>query len=731
MAYIVYGSHASSSTTLQTLQKDMIGQVVMIMPSVPESMMKADALPKQVYDALSPCELTWLHLQLPSTADPVWLISSEVHAQGSWQEILERGTKHLEYDLLVPALEKRGGQNDGWYHWQHPLLKTSSAVRTPTHLWKCFAAIVRVSRRFLSAIASQYCQTSRWCAYTAEIYLPTLCHQLDMTLASFPSNLLGRFDAAKDATHAELQADPQAQGKLHFRVMTPVCACVDCIRAPPSKVALSADVFERVVSVGPLCAAAHQMRRAGLRRDFASPFDWAEGGLDTVLHTLRYPEQTWPLFDDRKCIAFGGAAPAPFNVDRKLRYKLMHANGYEDEGREGEPFTETGHAAFLRRIARWRGLFESRHGSTGGADDKKTLFVAFAGTELTDAHIKVASELADELVKQRSGSALMFVSMRQVATGGRASVTCTPVSQTDRLYHLRLDMAGEWSMNAPHIEAAWQCHIWPRFNIQLDADTSCAPVVRRPRQILPAINTTAYVFRTRKSLPDVYKTLVRDLSKESVYVLFDVSENATTCPDLQDMQKHVVDEKHLIVSTTDLCLKVNPYHKHEMASESGLTLLHNALHPSIQYVWILSQSLRASGSWKVALESAVSSSTLANVDFLTTSLDHYDAARNADWYWWHRECVGGSKIPPVSERRKAFFAVIRLSRRLLQALATEHEWSAHQELYLPTFAHTHGFTLANLDPAALGARFDWANAIDPSEWETGSFAPNQLWHPIK
>jgi hypothetical protein len=234
------------------------------------------------------------------------------------------------------------------------------------------------------------------------------------------------------------------------------------------------------------------------------------------------------------------------------------------------------------------------------------------------------------------------------------------------------------------------------------------------------------VLRARRALPEVLAELERDLPRARVWALLDSAEDEVAADVVARMGG-----ARAVRAGGAACRAANPLHRYDLAAESGLALLHAALPPEIKYVWVLGEALRASGSWRAALARAVPAGG-EEADLLATALDAYDGARNGGWYWWDREVVG--KAPPLAERRKCFFPVLRLSRRLLAAVAAEHAWSAHQEVYLPTFAHARGFALAQIDARALGARFSFDRAIDPAEWAAappGAFPPDLLWHPVK
>jgi len=186
--------------------------------------------------------------------------------------------------------------------------------------------------------------------------------------------------------------------------------------------------------------------------------------------------------------------------------------------------------------------------------------------------------------------------------------------------------------------------------------------------------------------------------------------------------------------------RANALHRHNwLTFETQLVWLHRRLRQgggasqSPRTVWMFDYDARFSGDVCDLVRA------LADDPADLVSDKVWRHQRMPHWYHWDKltwppGALGLAAAPPVAGQLRHFAAVVRVSRRLLDALE-EHLGvvSGHAELYPSTLCAVLGWPTASLEAAGVkGSHFCFEPPISEGAYEKlASAEPGRLFHPVK
>jgi len=225
-----------------------------------------------------------------------------------------------------------------------------------------------------------------------------------------------------------------------------------------------------------------------------------------------------------------------------------------------------------------------------------------------------------------------------------------------------------------------------------------------------------------------YNTLQNDLGTENVFLLYDDTKNKFPIKDYirwSELDTHST-QTNIILNNFDECLSINPLHRSNKEQvESQLLLFSKLCNASFDYIWLIEYDVFCDGNWKTTLESC----DLRNEDFLASKV--YTYHENILWNYWFAIYGPRRNKPMLSDRVGGFFPLVRISKKLLDALEKNiNKYSGFCEVYIPTVAKQYGLTWGSFPKQMLSERF----LFDPLKTDCTSPWPlennNKLYHPV-
>ena len=242
-----------------------------------------------------------------------------------------------------------------------------------------------------------------------------------------------------------------------------------------------------------------------------------------------------------------------------------------------------------------------------------------------------------------------------------------------------------------------------------------------------------YVVRSHKFDPAIVEMvhqLARDVGPENVIVVYDDTKIKLPSGGVSAVDA-VLTERRDIVTLTYSTADATVFNRFHVSmwhnGHEPLMLIGRAVKYDYDYVVMLEYDVRCLGNFKTAF---------AKVDDIDTDyLANYmgDHVKYPDLLW--DSFVGDeSRIPPMDERRVGLFAVVRCSKRLVDALyANRDVYDAYCEIYVPTLARQLGMSVREFPPEILGqfAPMTFKDIRGWSEYIKVNAKDDRLYHAIK
>lgn len=257
--------------------------------------------------------------------------------------------------------------------------------------------------------------------------------------------------------------------------------------------------------------------------------------------------------------------------------------------------------------------------------------------------------------------------------------------------------------------------------------------------------STCIVFQTHKADTKTFKT-ARNIyhscqANYDVFVLFDDragSLDSMNCaPEIPAHQFSIQNlrKQYRLFGTSkepDVTPGNNPF-----------TWLDFSLQYSYDYYWFVEYDVRYSGEWVSFFRQFDSS----QIDLLGTSFYRYGF--RPDWFWWSSLKTPLFCLTKKKNLIRGFFPIVRISKKALELFyaSTQHGWSGHHEVMLPTLLYKKGLKIADIGGTGEFTPKKWTgrnyiNTPRNNELAPGTFVcppaqpipnhyPNTLYHPIK
>jgi|Laugrespbdmm15sd_2_1035082.scaffolds.fasta_scaffold00086_4 hypothetical protein len=227
-----------------------------------------------------------------------------------------------------------------------------------------------------------------------------------------------------------------------------------------------------------------------------------------------------------------------------------------------------------------------------------------------------------------------------------------------------------------------------------------------------------------------YRRMVKDIGRESVFLLWDVTNNP--------IPQKVVDEDdgYVIPITEHACRAINCLHtKGYDTCESMMVIVAEALNirvPCWEHVWLIEYDVACCGHWGDTLLLANGSPEHKDIDLMGYHFEQWKPLR----YWMWGRLVGNiASAAKTPKEWKIFIPVMRMSRRSIEGALKFNlgKCSGYVECYFSTILMHYGYTVGNLPDTMIGRHFD-SPAIPHNEWlslEQQYAGENVVYHAIK
>lgn len=242
-----------------------------------------------------------------------------------------------------------------------------------------------------------------------------------------------------------------------------------------------------------------------------------------------------------------------------------------------------------------------------------------------------------------------------------------------------------------------------------------------------------YLVRTHKYDPAtiaMVHQLANDVGAENVIVFYDDTRVKLPTGGVPAIDA-VLTERTPVVTLTYNSADASTFNRYHVSmwhnGHEPLILLGKAVKYDYDYVIMLEYDVRCLGNFKTAFEKVNGN----DADYLANYMG--DHKKFPDLLW--NSFVGDEdRIPPMEERRVGLFAVVRCSKRLIDALvANINVYDAYCEIYVPTLAKQLGMSEREFPPEILGhfAPMTFKDIKGWSEYVGSHPADDRLYHAIK
>ena len=192
----------------------------------------------------------------------------------------------------------------------------------------------------------------------------------------------------------------------------------------------------------------------------------------------------------------------------------------------------------------------------------------------------------------------------------------------------------------------------------------------------------------------------QELGPNRVFLLFD----ATRCQDVHEFAKKY--PGHVVIFDDEQCKSVNPLFKTSYDNvDCKLAFLYERVRLP-EFTWMIETDVYCDGNIRNTLDKCHDSS-----DFISSDIKKWPDVKH--WPHWTR-LEGDASTIPMDQRWGCFFPVCRFSRRFLKCVRDFYykgTQTGYCEVYFPTLANKHGFTIKEL-PKSIHGNISWEQNYD-------------------
>lgn len=234
----------------------------------------------------------------------------------------------------------------------------------------------------------------------------------------------------------------------------------------------------------------------------------------------------------------------------------------------------------------------------------------------------------------------------------------------------------------------------------------------RPKQTHYAITIAAH--KLDGLTLNLWEKCRQELGPKRVFMLFD----ATRSEDIYDFEKKY--PGHVVIFDDKQCKAVNPLFKSSYDNmDCKLAFLYERVRLP-EFTWMIETDVYCDGNIRDTLDKCRDSS-----DFISSAIKRWSKDNN--WPHWSR-LEGDASSIPMDRRWGCFFPVCRFSKRFLKCVRDFYykgKQTGYCEVYFPTLAYNHGFTISEL-PKSIHGDISWEHNYDQNT--IPKLKNNKLYH---
>jgi hypothetical protein len=236
-----------------------------------------------------------------------------------------------------------------------------------------------------------------------------------------------------------------------------------------------------------------------------------------------------------------------------------------------------------------------------------------------------------------------------------------------------------------------------------------------------------YVYRTHfwnDFIKSQHDKLQQDLGIENVFLLFD--DTVSRAPhhlDFARLDQPIPLCQNIAINFRE-CQSINPLHRSNKDNiESQIIIFKWLCGRHFDFLWIIEYDVYCDGDWNLALQPV-------HHDIETGYLAAGVYDHNVHIIWNHWFSLYGRKWnkPPLNERVKSFFPLVRISKELIACIEKNIGiYSGFCEIYIPTLARQNKIKYGSLPISMLGNPFDY---ITEKNIKIEKKNNHKIYHPI-
>jgi len=214
-----------------------------------------------------------------------------------------------------------------------------------------------------------------------------------------------------------------------------------------------------------------------------------------------------------------------------------------------------------------------------------------------------------------------------------------------------------------------------------------------------------YIYRTHfwnEFIEFQFEKLRHDLGPERVFLLHDETNHPPPSHLTFSRPTSPVRSNMIAIHHRD-CAALNPLHRSNKDNiESQLMLFKRLCGQEFDFVWIIEYDVYCDGDWRIAFEKITDDES----GYLATGISDHDV--RIVWNHWFSIYGRRWNKPPLEERVKSFFPLVRISKELIICMEKNIGiYSGFCEVYVPTLARQNRVKYSNIPESVLGDPFDY------------------------
>lgn len=225
-----------------------------------------------------------------------------------------------------------------------------------------------------------------------------------------------------------------------------------------------------------------------------------------------------------------------------------------------------------------------------------------------------------------------------------------------------------------------------------------------------------------------FDKLRNQCGSDNVFLLFDDTQTPfpdTTAPTTRLSAPNPDPKVRTVLTNFNECISFNKLHRSNKEQvESQIGIFGKLCPVDYDFVWFIEYDVYCDGDWAKVFD--VVQAKKKTTDFMATKVFEYK-----DYILWnHWFAITGRRYdrPPLTERVKGFFPIVRISTALMKEIHDNMGvYSGFSEVYIPTLTKQRGLTYGNLPDSIIGPVFDF---FLEKNVKIETHLENKLYHPV-